>query len=229
MFDKISFIESETKFASSKVYEPASPEKNLKNHPKPNLFGKNVLTEKETIQIHYGTYLYEILDQHYKQGSIISSYDQFIMRLPKQKTFLVYQELIKYQSPTTGLFPIYTNSKTNIGNVRDTIYCAISIWSLRQCYAKIDSDLGRTYHLGHIAVKAMRGILFCWMKQAHKLEQFKKNQKPENALHSKFNIVTGEEIADLHYCHLQIDCVSLYLLTLSQMTISGLQVKINAD
>ena len=138
---------------------------------------------------------------------------------------IVYQGLIKFQSPTTGLFPIYSNNKTTTGNVRDTIYCAISIWALRQCYAKIDSDLGRTYHLGHVALKSMRGILFCWMKQAKKLEEFKKNQKPENALHSKFNIVTGEEVADLHYSHLQIDNVSLYLLTLAQMTTSGLQVK----
>jgi phosphorylase kinase alpha/beta subunit len=88
----------------------------------------------------------------------------------------------------------------------------------------VDSDLGRTYHLGQIAVKAMRGILFCWMQQAHKLEKFKLNQIPENALHSKFNIITGEEIHEEHYGHLQIDCVALYLITVAQMITSGLQV-----
>jgi phosphorylase kinase alpha/beta subunit len=100
----------------------------------------------------------------------------------------------------------------------------MTVWSLRQCYTKVDSDKGRTYHLGQIAVKTMRGILFCWMRQAHKLEKFKLNPSPENALHSKFNITTGDELHDENYGHLQIDCISLYLVTLAQMTTSGLQV-----
>jgi len=139
--------------------------------------------------------------------------------------------LIKHQSPTTGLFPIYSNKKrfANISNVRGTIYCAIAIWSLRQCYAKVDCDLGRTYHLGQIAVKAMRGILFCWMKQAHKLESFKLNQIPSNALHTRFDIITGEEIPSTTYGHLQIDCVAFFLITLAQMTTSGLQIIFSSD
>ena len=162
---------------------------------------------------------------------------------------LVQDNLVQYQSLTTGLFPIFSNgsappvtpttttpgagaaaassstqNKTNVGYVRDTIYCAISIWSLRQCYTKVDSDQGRTYQLGQIAVKSMRGILFCWMRQAHKMEKFKVNPSPENALHSKFDITTGDEIQDDLYGHLQIDCVSLYLITLAQMINSGLQV-----
>jgi hypothetical protein len=153
--------------------------------------------------------LYEILDRNYKT---------------------IMTQLIQYQSPTTGMFPIFSNDKScaNVGHVRDTIYCAIAIWSLRQCYSKIDMDKGRTYHLGQVAVKAMRGILFCWMKQTDKLERFKTNQIPENSLHSRFNIVSGEEMFDLNYGHLQIDCVAFYLITLSQMITSGLQVnKIN--
>ncbi len=90
-------------------------------------------------------------------------------------------------------------------------------------------DKGRTYHLGQIAVKAMRGILFCWMKQANKLEKFKTNQVPENALHSKFNIVYGEEIHDFNYGHLQINCVAFYLITLAQMITSGLQIIFSID
>jgi phosphorylase kinase alpha/beta subunit len=133
--------------------------------------------------------------------------------------------LIIHQSPTTGLFPVYSNSKQNsIGLIKDTIYCSMTVWSLRQCYTKVDSDKGRTYHLGQIAVKSMRGILFCWMRQGHKLEKFKLNPSPENALHSKFNIITGDELQDENYGHLQIDCVSLYLVALAQMTTSGLQV-----
>lgn len=138
----------------------------------------------------------------------------------------VDRHLIKFQSPTTGLFPIFSNDKHHprVGHVRDTIYCATAVWSLRQCYAKVDSDMGRTYHLGQIAVKAMRGIMFCWMQQCDKLEGFKVNQTTQNALHSKFDIITGEEIHDEHYGHLQIDCVALYLIMVAQMTTSGLQV-----
>lgn len=108
--------------------------------------------------------------------------------------------------------------------MRDTIYCAISVWALRQCYTKVDNDKGRTYLLGQIAVKAMRGILFCWMRQASKMEKYKQDPSKENALHSKFNIATGEELNDLNYGHLQIYCVALYLVTLAQMITSGLQV-----
>lgn len=144
------------------------------------------------------------------------------------KLFIIVDEqLIQYQSPTTGLFPIFSNVKTSkVGHVRDTLYCAIAIWSLRQSYSKIDSDKGRTYNLGQVAVKAMRGILFCWMRQAHKLEKYKLKQTSENYLHSKFDIVTGEELIDDNYGHLQIDCVAFYLVTLAQMTSSGLQVTI---
>ena len=150
--------------------------------------------------------LYETLDQYYKQ---------------------LYSTLIQFQSPTTGLFPVFTNCKTSsIAHVRDTTYCAKAVWSLRQCYIKVDSDNGRTYLLGQVAVKAMRGILFCWMRQAHKLEKYKLNQSTEDALHTKFDIVSGEEIKEPHYGHLQIDCISLYLVTLAQMITSGLQVNI---
>lgn len=140
---------------------------------------------------------------------------------------IVSSSIIQYQSPTTGLFPTFSNAPqptTQTGHVRDTIYCAIAVWALRQCYTKVDNDKGRTYLLGQIAVKAMRGILFCWMRQASKMEKYKQDPSKENALHSKFNIVTGEELNDLNYGHLQIYCVALYLVTLAQMITSGLQV-----
>jgi phosphorylase kinase alpha/beta subunit len=105
----------------------------------------------------------------------------------------------------------------------------MAIWALRQCYTKVDTDQGRTYHLGQIAVKAMRGIMFCWMKQAEKLEKFKADPSPKNALHSKFDIVTGQEIEDMNYGHLQINCVSLFLITLAQITTSSLQIVYTLD
>ncbi|CAF0746249.1 unnamed protein product, partial [Brachionus calyciflorus] len=153
--------------------------------------------------------LYDTLDQYYKQ---------------------IYRNIIQYQSPTTGLFPVFTDCKTsNVGHVRDTTYCAKSVWALRQCYIKVDSDNGRTHLLGQVAVKAMRGILFCWMRQAFKLEKYKLNQSTENALHTQFDIITGDEINDPYYGHLQIDCISLYLVTLAQMITSGLQIIFSTD
>jgi phosphorylase kinase alpha/beta subunit len=67
------------------------------------------------------------------------------------------------------------------------------------------------------------------MKQSSKVEKFKLNQSPENALHTKFTIRNGNEIEDKEYGHLQIDCVSLYLLYLAQMISSGLSIIYSID
>jgi hypothetical protein len=176
----------------------------LSDNLRTNLFTNANLNETKIAPIlpQENRNLYNILDYYYK---------------------IVFDQIIQYQSPTTGLFPIFSKSN-EIGHVRDTIYCAICVWALRQCYCKVDTDKGRTYHLGQIAVKAMRGILFCWMRQSQNLEKYKENQLVKNALHSKFNIKTGDEIGDEKYGNLQIDCVSLYLITLAQMTSSGLLV-----
>ena len=58
------------------------------------------------------------------------------------------------------------------------------------------------------------------------MEKFKMNQCPENSLHSILNYKTGE-LLTVDYSHLQIDCVSIYLLQLTQMISSGLQVLLN--
>lgn len=70
----------------------------------------------------------------------------------------------------------------------------------------------------------MRGILYCWMKQADLLENFKNNQNPEFALHSRFTVMDGDPVDEPWYPHLQIDVVSLYLLFLTQMIESGLKI-----
>lgn len=38
----------------------------------------------------------------------------------------------------------------------------------------------------------MRGILECWIKQAHRVELFKQRQSNQHALHCKFHLHTGE-------------------------------------
>uniref|UniRef100_A0A3Q3D6X9 Phosphorylase b kinase regulatory subunit n=1 Tax=Hippocampus comes TaxID=109280 RepID=A0A3Q3D6X9_HIPCM len=76
----------------------------------------------------------------------------------------------------------------------------------------------------------MRGILYCYMRQAHKVEQFKQDPTPSKCLHSMFNVHTGDEIHTYdQYHHLQIDAVSLFLLYLVEMICSGLQIIYNTD
>ncbi|MGH0117617.1 UNVERIFIED_CONTAM: hypothetical protein FKN15_055596, partial [Acipenser sinensis] len=144
--------------------------------------------------------------------------------------FLVKSTVLNYQSPTTGLFPTKTFAECNEAKVRDNLYCAASSWALALAYRRIDDDKGRTHELEHCTIKCMRGILYCYMRQADKVEQFKKDPSPSKCLHSVFNIHTGDEVLTYDtYCHLQIDSLSLFLLYLVEMISSGLQIIYNTD
>ncbi|XP_026281117.1 probable phosphorylase b kinase regulatory subunit beta isoform X1 [Frankliniella occidentalis] len=142
---------------------------------------------------------------------------------------IVKRQLLRYQSSITGLFPV-VSTETEVASVRESIYCAAAIWSLYQAYRRIDDDRGKSYELGQSSVKCMRGILECWIKQAPRIELFKKNQCNKHALHCKFHLITGDIIlSDDEYTHLQIDVVSLYLIFLVQMITSGLQIIYTQD
>ncbi|XP_077982243.1 phosphorylase b kinase regulatory subunit beta-like isoform X2 [Glandiceps talaboti] len=141
---------------------------------------------------------------------------------------IVKNQILCFQSPITGMFPVDTDGETQDAKVRDSVYCAVAVWSLALAYRHIDNDLGRTYELEQSAVKCMRGILFCYMKQADKVETFKKEQIAQNALHSKFQL-DGKYIEDPDYEHLQMDAISLFLLFLAQMIQSGLQIIYTMD
>uniref|UniRef100_H3AF26 Phosphorylase b kinase regulatory subunit n=1 Tax=Latimeria chalumnae TaxID=7897 RepID=H3AF26_LATCH len=142
----------------------------------------------------------------------------------------VKSTILNYQSLTTGLFPTKTFAQCPKAKVRDNLYCAASVWALALAYRRIDDDQGRTYELEHSAVKCMRGILYCYMRQADKVEQFKKDPSPSKCLHSVFDLYTGEEVLSYDtYGHLQIDAVSLFLLYLVEMISSGLQIIYNTD
>lgn len=39
------------------------------------------------------------------------------------------------------------------------------------CNRRIDDDMGRTHELEHSAIKCMRGILYCYMRQADKVSR----------------------------------------------------------
>ncbi|XP_065092042.1 probable phosphorylase b kinase regulatory subunit beta isoform X1 [Ochlerotatus camptorhynchus] len=164
------------------------------------------------------------LDQFLK----ISNYEDTVKQLDIYYG-IVKRQLLQFQSPITGLFPVLSTDR-EVGSVRDSVYCAAAIWSLYQAYRRIDDDRGKSYELGQSAVKCMRGILECWIKQAHRVEKFKSRQCAVNALHCKFHLDMGEEIySDEKYNHLQIDVVSIYLIFLVQMISSGLQIIYTQD
>ncbi|PKU29144.1 phosphorylase b kinase regulatory subunit beta-like [Limosa lapponica baueri] len=72
-------------------------------------------------------------------------------------------------------------------------------------FVRIDDDKGRTHELEHSAIKCMRGILYCYMRQADKVQQFKQDPKPSGCLHSVFNAHTGDEVfSHKEYGHLQL-------------------------
>ncbi|VVC30201.1 Hypothetical protein CINCED_3A013396 [Cinara cedri] len=164
------------------------------------------------------------IDLHLK----ISNYEETVKHLDIYYG-IVKRQLLRYQSATNGLFPVLSDDETE-ASVRDSIYCASAIWSLFQAYRRIDDDRGKSYELGQSAVKCMRGILACWIRQADQVEMFKKHQCNKHALHSKFNLRNSDIIHPAEgYPHLQIDVVSLYLIYLVQMTTSGLQIIYTKD
>ncbi|CAF1066408.1 unnamed protein product [Rotaria sp. Silwood1] len=142
----------------------------------------------------------------------------------------VKRQILAFQSLTTGLFPNHLEPNKNVAHVVENVFCAIAVWALRQCYSKIDNDQGRAHELGQAAVKCMRGILNCWMKQAKKVEIFKSEQSPHDALHSKFNVFDGSEVEGADEVgQLQICAISIYLLTLVQMITSNLEIIFSMD
>ncbi|XP_072936893.1 probable phosphorylase b kinase regulatory subunit beta isoform X2 [Epargyreus clarus] len=177
-------------------------------------------------------------DTMIRQGSIddinaqqflkISNYEDTVRQLDTYYA-IVKRQLLRFQSPITGLFPVLS-SDLHIGSVRDSVYCAAAVWGLYQAYRRIDDDRGKSHELGQSTVKCMRGILECWVKQSARVEAFKTRQSAAHALHVKFHLTTGEPVlTDDQYHHLQIDAVSLYLLFLVQMITSGLQIIYTQD
>nr|CAB3264837.1 phosphorylase b kinase regulatory subunit beta [Phallusia mammillata] len=136
---------------------------------------------------------------------------------------MVKRLFLPYQSASSGLF-----SCSDVASIRESVYCSAAVWALALSYRRIDDDMGRSYELEHIAVKCMRGILFCYMRQLEKVENFKLTQKVEAALHSMFDHTSGDAIHE-EYHHLQLDVVALFVLYLVQMTSSGLQIVYNTD
>ncbi len=142
--------------------------------------------------------------------------------------------ILNRQNPITGLLPAST-AITAHGDytdawVRDNVYSILAVWGLALAYRKLDTDEGRTFELEHSVVKLMRGLLFCMMRQAHKVERFKQTQSFMDCLHAKYNTNTGDVVVgDDQWGHLQLDATSLFLLMLAQMTASGLHIIYSLD
>ncbi|XP_076312264.1 putative phosphorylase b kinase regulatory subunit alpha isoform X1 [Tachypleus tridentatus] len=144
---------------------------------------------------------------------------------------IVYRTILEHQDPVTGLLPSGTH--TDHAWVRDNVYSIMAVWALAQAYRKnadLDEDRAKTYELEQSCVKLMRGLLMSMMKQKEKLERFKETQATTDCFHAKYSSVTGATVVgDKEWGHLQLDATSLYLLTLAQMTASGLQIIFNTD
>jgi phosphorylase kinase alpha/beta subunit len=142
--------------------------------------------------------------------------------------------ILKRQNPITGLLPASTaiNAHGDYTDawVRDNVYSILAVWGLALAYRKLDADGGRTFELEHSVIKLMRGLLFCMMRQAHKVEKFKETQSLCDSLHAKYNTSTGDVVVgDDEWGHLQLDATSLFLLMLAQMTASGLYIIYTID
>ncbi|MEW5837688.1 MAG: glycoside hydrolase family 15 protein [Pseudomonadota bacterium] len=142
--------------------------------------------------------------------------------------------ILARQHPVTGLLPASTAVSAH-GDytdawVRDNVYSILAVWGMGLAYRRADQDPARTYLLEQSVVKLMRGLLFAMMRQAHKVEAFKKTQNALDALHAKYDTKTGAEVVkDDAWGHLQLDATSLYLLMMAQMTASGLRIVFNQD
>ncbi|MBD1931851.1 MULTISPECIES: glycoside hydrolase family 15 protein [Cyanophyceae] len=137
--------------------------------------------------------------------------------------------ILNRQNPITGLLPASTaiNAHGDYTDawVRDNVYSILAVWGLALAYRKVDEDGGRTYELEQSVVKLMRGLLFCMMRQSHKVESFKQSQSLLDCLHAKYNTSSGDVVVgDDAWGHLQLDATSLFLLMLAQMTASGLHI-----
>ncbi|KAI1320532.1 hypothetical protein EDD11_000494 [Mortierella claussenii] len=142
--------------------------------------------------------------------------------------------ILNRQNPTTGLIPasvaVTTHGDYRDAWVRDNVYSIMAVFGLSLAYRRVDDDEGRAYELEHAVVKLMRGLLFCMMRQAPKIEEFKKTQGLNDCLHAKYNTATGDTVVgDSEWGHLQIDATSIFLLALAQMTASGMLIIYTTD
>ncbi|MBK8971633.1 MAG: glycoside hydrolase family 15 protein [Hahellaceae bacterium] len=155
----------------------------------------------------------------------------------KSSLDMLYQQvqeiILSRQHPVTGLLPAST-ANTVHGNyqdawVRDNVYSIVCAWAVALACRR-QGQTERQDRLSQATIKLMRGLLQSMMRQAAKVERFKRTQNRLDALHAKYDTATGlEVVADDAWGHLQLDATSLFLLMLAQMTRSGLRIVTTLD
>ncbi|KAL0090533.1 glycosyl hydrolases family 15-domain-containing protein [Phycomyces blakesleeanus] len=142
--------------------------------------------------------------------------------------------VLSKQSAASGLIPASV-AITNHGDytdawVRDNVYSIYCVYGLALAYRRLDDSSGRTFELEHSVVKLMRGLLFSMMRQADKVEKFKKTQDKLDSLHAKYKTETGATVVkDNEWGHLQIDATSIFVLAMADMTTGGLNIIFTQD
>eukprot|EP00116_Pleurobrachia_bachei_P001403 sb/3461665/ len=135
---------------------------------------------------------------------------------------LAAKTILKYQDSNTGLIPAHPGSDTW---VRDCTYALHSVWALSLAFGKQDTGSPEYSELRSRTVKGVRGLLTSMMGQAGKVDKFIEQQCHLECLHAKYNTTTGQPVVgDAEWGHLQLDSTSLFILTLAQITASGLVV-----
>uniref|UniRef100_A0A8C1Z1L4 Phosphorylase b kinase regulatory subunit n=1 Tax=Cyprinus carpio TaxID=7962 RepID=A0A8C1Z1L4_CYPCA len=143
---------------------------------------------------------------------------------------LVQETILCHQNPVTGLLPASEQQKD--AWVRDNVYSILSVWGLGMAYRKNadrDEDKAKAYELEQVTGTSMLDHM-CILLQVTKVEKFKHTQSTKDCLHAKYHTPTcATVVGDDQWGHLQVDATSLYLLTLAQMTASGLRIISNLD
>lgn len=142
----------------------------------------------------------------------------------------IFKTILQYQDPITGLVSDHPSGHAWI---RDNVYSVLGVWALSLSYRKLadhDEDRAKAYELEGSAIKCMKGLMQCMIRQRDKMERFKENFSKFDSIHAKFSCKTGlPVVGDGEWGHLQIDSISLYLLVLAEMTASGLQIVYSLD
>ena len=137
--------------------------------------------------------------------------------------------VLSRQHPLTGLLPASTANTVhgNYGDawVRDCVYSIQCVWGLAMAHRRQSGPCRRAFELEQRVLQLMRGLLASMMRQAPKVERFKRNLRPLDAIHAKFDTGSGATVVpDDGWGHLQLDATAVFLLQLAQLTRSGLVV-----
>ena len=151
------------------------------------------------------------------------------MALLKRLDAQIDAVVLSRQHPLTGLLPASTDNTVhgNYGDawVRDCVYSIQCVWGLAMAHRRQSGPCRRAFELERRVLLLMRGLLAAMMRQAPKVERFKRSLRPLDAIHAKFDTGSGATVVpDDGWGHLQLDATAVFLLQLAQLTRSGLVV-----